>query len=82
MAFDHRVIHWLARWETPAVKAIAAMITRAHQAGKGTPGLTIDMHRWYAIITAGTGETSVIGVQGRDGLGLYDSKEEWEQANG
>jgi hypothetical protein len=41
----------------------------------------IDMHRWYAVIRHPDGPAKVIGVQGRDGLGLYDSVEEWEQIN-
>lgn len=46
------------------------------------PTVTIDMHRWYAIVKDGGTVLGVIGVQGRDGLGLYESKEEWERVNG
>jgi|SRR6185437_9638106 len=81
-AFDDRVVGWLSGWEPHVVKAIAAMITRAHQAGQQS-AVAIDMHRWYATVTLGGAPFGVIGVQtGGDGLGLYDSKEEWEQANG
>lgn len=48
---------------------------------KPAPGsLDIDMHRWYAVIKH-DGETFVIGVQGRDGLGRYASVAEWEAVN-
>jgi hypothetical protein len=43
--------------------------------------LNIDMHRWYAIIYLNDEVAGVIGTIASDGLGLYDSVEEWEQAN-
>ena len=42
----------------------------------------IDMHRWYAVIKQDGKTVGVIGIQGRDGLGLYESVEEWERING
>jgi len=79
--YDRRILLWLASYEPQMCAVVAAMITRAHQAGQQST-VAIDMHRWYATVTLGGAPFGVIGVQGRDGLGLYDSKEEWEQANG
>jgi hypothetical protein len=45
-------------------------------------GTEVDMHRWYAVIKNGGEVLGVIGVQGRDGLGLYESVQEWEEVNG
>lgn len=45
--------------------------------------VTIDMHRWYAIVKDGDEVIGVIGATSpMDGLVRYESKEEWEQANG
>lgn len=45
------------------------------------PGLaTVDLHRWYAVITQPDGSTKVIGHTD-DGLGYYDSVDEWEAKN-
>jgi hypothetical protein len=45
----------------------------------------IDAHRWYSVVTV-TYESNekvvkVIGTQQGDGLGTYDSVEEWELIN-
>lgn len=50
--------------------------------GTAPPAPEIDMHRWYAVLKDGDKVTGVIGVQGRDGLGLYESVEQWERVNG
>lgn len=45
------------------------------------PGLaTVDLHRWYAVINQSDGSTKVIGHTD-DGLGYYDSVDEWEAKN-
>ena len=80
-AYDQQILAWLASWGPHECKVIADIITRAYQAGQGS-AVAIDMHRWYATVKLAGTVLGVIGVQGRDGLGLYDSKEEWEQANG
>ena len=35
-AYDARILHWLAGWEPQIVAVVAGLITRAHEAGKGT----------------------------------------------
>ena len=41
---------------------------------------TIDLHRWYAVISQPDGTSKVIGHTD-DGLGYYDSVDEWEAKN-
>lgn len=80
-AYDRRILGWLANYEPQTCMVIAGLITRAHQADQVCTA-AIDMHRWYAIVKHADTVLGVIGVQGSDGLGLYDSREEWEHANG
>jgi hypothetical protein len=41
---------------------------------------TVDLHRWYAVINQPDGTSKVIGHTD-DGLGYYDSVDEWEAKN-
>ena len=60
-----------AWWEIAAQAAIAAQ----------EPVLAVvDLHRWYAVITQPDGTSKVIGHT-QDGLGYYDSVDEWEAKN-
>ena len=61
-----------------------ALILAAIKAlGTSAPAPAIDMHRWYAVLKQGDAITGGIGVQtGGDGLGLYESVEQWERVNG
>ena len=41
---------------------------------------TVDLHRWYAVINQPDGTSKVIGHTD-DGLGYYNSVDEWEAKN-
>jgi hypothetical protein len=45
--------------------------------------VTVEQHRWYAVIRSGGAYGEVVKVIGNsdDGLCYYDSVDEWEQAN-
>jgi len=59
--------------------------TRLWQDGDPIIMVDIDTHRWYAVVTvtheSGEKVVKVIGVQAADGIGVYESYEEWERAN-
>lgn len=61
--------------------AADAYAEAAAQVPKPEPTLAVvDLHRWYAVITQPDGTSKVIGHTS-DGLGYYDSVDEWEAKN-
>jgi hypothetical protein len=60
---------------------VEQMAWREVEARQPQPALaTVDLHRWYAVISQPNGMTKVIGHTS-DGLGYYDSVDEWEAKN-
>lgn len=46
------------------------------------PAVEVDRHRWYAVVKRAGEVVAVIGITAPvDGLGYYDTVEDWERAN-